>query len=120
MAHVAIPRAELEGPQVDPGTYPGRLDKAKIRKSQAQNDVMQLSWTLTGTEPPAGVKIPDQITLIPEAYWKLQALFAATGITPGDGGFDTDELIGAECNLVLVEDEYQGNKRIKVNGYAPL
>ena len=114
---VNIPRADLEAPAVPAGDHPARIDKVVSKQSGAGNQVLTLHWTITGTEPPAGQKVFDMITLIPESYWKLQLLFAALGYVPGDQGFQTEELHGQTCTITVVEDTYQGVTRGKVNSY---
>jgi hypothetical protein len=114
---VNIPRAELEAPAVPAGDHPARIDKVTSRASGAGNQVLNLQWTISGTEPPAGQKVFDTITLVPDAYWKLQLLFAAIGYTPGEQGFQTEELHGQTAVITVVEDTYQGVTRAKVSAY---
>lgn len=120
MPKVNIPRSEIEAPPLAAGTYPARIDKVKQRSSQAGNDVMNIVWTIMGTDPPAGAKVLDSITLIASAFWKLDALFKGVGYVPGEDGFMTEDLVGKECQIVVVEEEYEGRPRAKVNGYIPL
>jgi hypothetical protein len=64
--------------------------------------------------------VPDDLTLIPEAYWRIQQLFAATKYTPGEAGFATEDLISLEAKIVCDEEEYNGVKRMKVKSYQPV
>jgi len=112
---------ELNAPMVEPGTYPARIDKVKDTSSQKGNPMFYVTWTLMGDAPPAGQKVFENFTMTPEAYWKLADLFQATGFKSTDGtGFDSMDLVGQVCRLVLVEDEYEGRKRAKVKTHLPM
>jgi hypothetical protein len=120
MTFINIPKSELDRPLVAAGEHPARIAKVTVRDSAAKNKMLGISWTITGTEPPAGQQVYDMITLVQEAYWKLGLLFAATGFEPDDQGFNDQGLVGLEALITVTEDEYEGVPRNKVTGYKKI
>ncbi len=110
------------GQHVEPGTYPARVDKITNRTSTKGNPVMLLHWAITGTEPPAGTKVLESCTMTPESFWRLEDLFASIGVKVDNSGqgFESDDLLGKECKIVVIDDTYEGKLRSKVNAHIPL
>ena len=118
MSFVNIPRKDIEQPLPPVGKHPVRLNAAKLRESAAKNQVLNIVWVITGTEPPAGERVLDNITLVPEAYWKLNLLFQGIEYKPDEQGFNTDDLIGKECEITIIHETGQdGVERAKVTSY---
>lgn len=111
---------ELHGSRVAPGTYQARIDKVTDKSSKSGNPVMWLTWTITGTEPPAGQKVPENVTMTPESYWRLEEIFEVTGFKSDGTGFDSQDLKGLEARIVVVQEEYEGRPRAKVQKHLPL
>lgn len=106
---------------VEPGTYSARIDKVNDKAAKSGNPMMIIGWTITGTEPPAGTKVSEMVTMIPEAYWRVAEIFEATGFKSPDGtGFESQDLLGLECKIVLADDTYEGRTRSKVQKHLPL
>ena len=120
MVFIPVTRGDIEHGEVEPGTYPARIDKITERKSQAGNKVYLIRWVITGSEPPAGQSIIENVTLVPEAYWKLGEIIDSIGFQIGDQGFNTEDILGMECNLQVIHEEYQGRTRPKVEKHLPL
>jgi hypothetical protein len=118
MSRIMISKEDLEGTQCPPGTWVARIDRVTERESEKKNKVILLGWKVVGSEPPAGSDVLENITLVPEAMWKLAEVFEATGFTPDADGFETADLKGLECRIVVAEEEYQGRKRAKVMSHA--
>lgn len=112
-----IPRSEIEGNEAPEGTHPARIDRVGHHKAPSGNDVLLINWKITGSEPPAGSGVLENITMVPEAYWRLDDLFKAIDFVPGDQGFNSDDLKGAECKLVVVREMYEGRERAKVKSH---
>lgn len=64
----------------------------------------------------------DNISLQPQALFKLKGLLEAMGVDVPDGTAELDlaEYVGFEVGLEIVNEEYQGKKRPKVVGYMPV
>lgn len=122
MAHYNVTQEDLEkaGGYVEPGTYPARIVAIRDKASAKGNPVMWVDWVVTGTEPPAGSKISEPVTMTPEAFFRLDELFQAIGFRAEGTGFESNDLINGECKLVLVDDTYEGKKRTKVKSHLPL
>lgn len=121
MPFVPVTKKDLEQPLAEPGSYPCRIEGVKLRESAAKNQVLNLRWVIMGSEPPAGISILDGVTLIPEAYWKLNQLFQAVHYEVGEDGFNTEELVGREARLVVTHKTGDDNvTRAQVTQYLPL
>jgi len=108
------------GGRIEPGTYPVRCDKVTDKASKNGNPVIWVTWTVEGSEPPAGAKVVENVTMTPESFFRLQEIFEATGFK-GDGtGFDSNDLIGLRCRVAVVDDEYEGKVRSKVKAHLPV
>ena len=109
--------------RVDPGTYHARIDKVTDKASKNGNPVMWVNWTITDTDSPfGGTKLPENITMIPEAYWKLEDLFTAIGfkVDENGSGFDSQDLVGHQCRITVADDTYEGQQRSRITKHLPL
>lgn len=120
MPRVHVRKDELAGPKIEDGDYPARIDIAKMRKSAKNNDVLFVGWKIIGDQPPAGASVPDNFTLIPEAYWKLNILFRALSFEPDEDGFDSEDLVNKECIITVANEDGDQGPRVNVKSYKPL
>lgn len=58
----------------------------------------------------------DYVMLAPDKQWKLRQLVEAAGLMWND--FDTDDLVGTEVMVQIIEDNYQGSIKNKIKRYV--
>lgn len=73
-------------------------------------------------EENAGVKAWDNMSLQPQALWKLRGFLDACGIETVDGemDLDPDEIIGLVVTGDVVHEEYKGKTKHRIAGYSPI
>ena len=108
--------------RVEPGTYPARVFRVKDKQSANKNPMIVLIWKIEGDQPPAGLTVPENLTLIPESYFRLQEVIEACGIEDviGDDGLDSKDLLEARCRIRVEYRDYEGKARLNVAEHLPL
>jgi hypothetical protein len=94
-----------------------------IEQTVSKNDNDQLKWVFTGTEGKAKNKTFFYYTpLTPESLWKLGLALKALGQDVPDStlDIDLDELIDLECSGNVIDDEYEGKTRSKLQSLDPI
>lgn len=80
-----------------------------------------LKMTLAVTEGDyEGTKAWDNMSLQPQALWKLRGFLEAAGCPTEDGkmNIDPDDLIGLVVEADVVHEEYKGKKKHRIAGYT--
>lgn len=99
---------------VAPGTYSARITDCEAKTSKTGNDYLNWKMTLFGTPEIANRVIFHMTPVKGKGAFRLQELYkAAKGEDISKGAqFDTDQLIGSELSVTLVEGRDQdGNVR---------
>lgn len=112
---------EREPVHIPEGKYSMEVDL--VTEGTSKNDHEQLEWIFRGTEGRAKNKpFYFYTTLTPASMWKLKQTFEALGfeVPDSDMEVDLDELVGAECIGIVVDDEYQGKVRSKLDRIVPV
>lgn len=117
MSFVPVPKSEIDQTVPD-GEYHVRIDRFEHKKTtqQGKPDYLSGGYTVVGTEPPAGTKLRDMFPLQQDLYWKIGQLFAAVEYTPGEQGFNSEDLIGKEFKLGVTnrtEGQYAGTAQFR-------
>ena len=110
------------GNTIEPGKYAARIDKVetKISKQPDHKEMLAVTFTLTA-EPNIGRKVWANIMTQAASLWKLKQLAEACGIDmAGRQDFDSDELLGQELGITVVDETYEGVKRSKVQSFFQL
>ena len=101
---------ELEA--LSTGTYSVRFDSVTSKESKSHKPMAEVRLAVTND----GVsnKLFTNIMLDSTADWKWKEVYEATGAPFDESGFDTDDLIGCECNVTVDVEIYEGKARNKV------
>jgi sRNA-binding protein len=102
------------------GTFKAEITSAVEEESSTGNPMVVAKFKILSGKG-KGALIYDNLSLQPQALFRLKALCEAVGIeADGAADIDLDELVGEEI-LVDVENEtYEGKKRPRAVGYAAL
>jgi hypothetical protein len=110
---------ESGGKIVPDGTYEGRIKSLEEKESSNDNPMLVVKWEVLSGKGKGGV-IWDNISLTPQALWRLKGLLEALEIEVPDGAMDVDlsELEGQECSIQVTNERYEGKDRPRVTGYG--
>ncbi len=104
---------------LEPGWYHGRIAKVEEKMSSTGKPMLAVEYDVIGTEEgeeiPGNRKLFENWVLTDAALWKVQAVFKALDLpTEAIVDLDTEELIGMELFLKVVQETYQGEVRNQV------
>ena len=113
---------------LEPGLYHCRIASAEMGTSSAGNPMIKVTYDVIGdadgNEVPGGRKLWDNLAITEAAMWKIQQVLVACGFEIPEGGqlpnFDTDELVGCDLGIVVVQDTYQGQVNNKTKAYKSM
>jgi hypothetical protein len=100
------------------GTYVAEIASAEEKESSEGNPMILLKWKVKGKN----VTLFDNISLLPQALWRLKTMLEAIGIEVPDSVMDVelDDLVGQSCKLEVTNETYEGKERPKVTNYLSL
>lgn len=112
---------------IEPNTYKSKITGAEPGTSASGNAKVVVTFDIdvNGKNRQRQAHLP----LTGAGSFGFDQLLRSTGFgeiadqikaNPGQVPFDTDRLIGQECNVVIVPDTYQGQLRDKIGGYLPI
>lgn len=114
---------EAGGRSLPDGFYPMYPSKITEEESSEGNDYLSFTWKVLEGKFKGTVSY-DNVSLQPQALWKLRQILEAMGQEVPDGPMDIvlEEITGEEnaCMLEIVNEEYDGQDRPKPRGYMPL
>ena len=104
------------------GVYKLRVSDVQIKptKDKPENKNLNLEYTIDEPEEWAGWKVWDNVSLTPQARWRLQqVLEAITGEEWRDDSMQLDprDLLGKEFEASLIHSTYEGKTNAKVKDY---
>lgn len=101
-------RGNFNPKHIEPGDYEGKV--AKVEQTEAKSDGEPM-WVFTITlDDFPRASYPYYCKLVENQYWKVKALFAATGVNIGQRKVkvDPNKLIGKTIGVGMDDDEYDG------------
>lgn len=104
---------------VEPGWYLSKVVGASIEETK-DGSGEYIRWTHEIIEPDSpfdGWKIRHNTSLKNTALWRLKSFLEACNFDWGADGFTTEEVLGAEVEIKVEEDEYQGNIQAEIVGF---
>jgi hypothetical protein len=126
MTTLRFDNADLEDTLPPPGFYRSRITTARYRRSSSGNRMLQVVHALAGV-PPGHDCVADYFVLEGSAYAigmarrRLVELYRASGLEPKSGDeIAPADLFGAELEVKIDHDEWQGQPRLRVVTYRPL
>ena len=105
-----------------PGYYQAEVVQCEIKQSQSGNDYV--SWGFSVTEGDySGRKAWHNSSLLPQSLWSFKKTLVALGFPKedleGEIQFDPAAVLTQPCTLVVVEYEWQGETRGRVDKVLP-
>jgi hypothetical protein len=108
--------------RIDDGSYPFYPSAIEEGVSSNDNPMLTFKWKCASGKF-KGATLYDNITLVPQALWKLKQVLEAMGEeVDGVYSLDLDALMD-EDNVIEIEvanEDYEGRDRPKAVGYFPL
>lgn len=100
------------------GTYIGEVASVEEKESAEGNPMILVKWKIKGKN----VTLFDNISLLPQALWRLKTMLEATGTEVPDAAMDIDldDLEGQSCKLEVTNETYEGKERPRVTNYVSL
>ena len=110
-----------------PGTYPGTILSARLRRSARGNQRVEVVHELDEL-PPGQQRVTDYFVLegasargLAVARHRLVELYRACGLDPQRGDeIQPEELVGSVVAVRLGHQERDGERRLHVVGYRPV
>jgi hypothetical protein len=98
------------------GVYPARVGEAELKTASTGKPMIEVIWEVTEGEF-AGRKVWDNI--VTSVQFKIKQYADLAGIASG-AELDTNDLVGTEALLTLIQQEYEGEPRNKIKKIEPL
>lgn len=110
---------ESGGKIVPDGTYNAVINSIEQKESSNDNDMWVVKWKLLSGKGKGGL-VWDNLSLTPQALWRVKGLLEALEIEVPDSSMDIDlaELEGQECSIQVTNETYEGKDRPRVTGYG--
>lgn len=112
---------ESGGRKCPDGTYEAEITSADIEESSAGNPMIVAKWKILKGKF-KGTTIFDNISLTPQALWKLKTLLEALGIDAQEEDVEASEyaeaIVEQPCTVIVTNETYEGEQRPKITGYG--
>jgi len=107
---------------LDPGYYDAVVEGCELKSSKAHQPILNWRFNIINGEA-EGRKAFLTTSLQKQALWKFKQTLIALGYEKDDlegaVDFEPTDVIGMECVIVMVPDEYQGKTRSKLDRVLP-
>lgn len=99
------------------GTYRAKTGKAELGVNNQGNKQVKISFEVMSGEH-KGAIVTEFFPLIDQALWKLKGALKAMGLAAeGKVSFTPDKLSGRVLDILVIEDEYNGDVRNKISKF---
>lgn len=96
------------------GQHVVKIVSAELKQSQGGNDMIVVAFEVTKGQD-KGARVYENYPLAENALWKLKGMLQAIGMKcDGKVQIDLDKLIGKICIVEVIDDEYNGQVRSRV------
>lgn len=96
------------------GEHVCKIVNAELKQSQGGNDMIVVTFEVTKGQD-KGARVFENYPLAENALWKLKGMLQAIGMKcDGKVQLDLDKLIGKICIVSVIDDEYNGQVRSRV------
>lgn len=93
----------------------------ELTESSAGNDMLKFRWKVT-SGPDKGAVVWDNVSLTPQALWRLKTLMETMGMDVPDGSLDIDpdDFVGEDNEIVceISNEKYQGKDQPRITGFG--
>ena len=112
---------EAGGRSLADGTYTAKIESIEEEESSEGNPMLSMKFRVTGKKG-KGVLLYHNISLLPQALFRLRQLYEAIGEEWQESVFDIDldDLVDKELKIRVVNETYEGKERPKVADYLTL
>lgn len=111
---------EAGGRPCPDGTYKAEITSATEEESSTGNPMVVMKLKVLNGKG-KGALIYDNLSLQPQALFRLKAVCEAVGIeADGAADIDLDDLVGQELIVDVENETYEDKKRPRAAGYAPV
>lgn len=114
---IDVSKVEKKDFSLTPGTYPAVVQNAEKTFSKEGNPMMVLTFLVNDR-----IKTKSYLVLTPAALWKAENVLTALGLEKTEDGkfkFKTGDIIGRRCLTKTINEEYNGEQRVKVDTVKP-
>lgn len=112
---------ESGGRRCPDGEYQAEIFEAELEESKAGNPMIVAKWKITQGKY-KGTTIYDQISLVPQALWKLKTLLEVLAVDAQEDDVEASEYVSEimekEATIIVKNETYEGEDRPKVVGYG--
>lgn len=108
------------GMSVPDGNYTAKIEEVEHTESKSSGEPMLvLKWRVTSKKG-KGTLLYDNISLQPQALWRLKMLLEGLDMEVPDSSMDLDldELEGQETDIQVTNETYEGKKRSRITAYG--
>lgn len=99
------------------GTYRAKTGRAELGVNNQGNKQVKIPFEVMSGEH-KGAVVTEFFPLIDQALWKLKGAMKAMGLAAeGKVSFTTDKLSGRVLDILVIEDEYNGDVRNKISKF---
>lgn len=96
------------------GEHVCKIVSAELKQSQGGNDMIVVAFEVTKGQDKSA-RVYENYPLAENALWKLKGMLQAIGMKcDGKVQLDLDKLIGKICIVSVIDDEYNGQVRSRV------
>lgn len=110
---------ESGGKLIPDGSYRAKIESIEEKESKQENPMLVVKWKVLSGKGKGGL-VFDNVSLTPQALWRLKGLLEALEIEVPDGAMDLDldDLVEQECTIQITNEKYEGRDRPKVTAYG--
>ena len=101
-----------------PATYPVRIDAVTSKESKTHKPMAEIKMAVTAEG--LNNKLFTNVMLDGTADWKWKEIYEATGAPFNESGFDTDDLISAECLVTVDVEIYEGKEKNQIGKFLKI
>lgn len=112
---------ESGGRRCPDGTYEAEIISAELQESSSGNPMIVAKWKITDGKF-KGVQLFDNISLTPQALWKMKTLLEVLGIEAQEEDISAkeyaSEMVEKGATIIVTNEKFEGEDRPKVTGYG--
>lgn len=120
-ATVNFSGVESGGRKCPDGEYQAEITSAEVEEAKSGNDMIVVKWKITEGKF-KGTVLYDNVSLVPQALWKMKTLLEAIGIDPQEEDVAASEyaseMVEKTATILVTNETYEGEQRPKVTGYG--